>query len=454
MQNNTVTSEETYNNIIISTDETIVEVTQPVTNVIEIATIGPQGPPGLPGDTIFQDIGNNTYRTTSSIEITGSLNVSGSINGTASYSENSKFAEFSNIEYVDNSNVFSLGQIEVIDFSEDVAVTFVNGRLKFIFGNPAIPTIDTFTFNNTFATNRFNQIIDNYDISGSFSIGGYTLISASIYTGSTLLASTSDPLNTSLFFNLNESGSQAYRFEITSSNPLTSVINSQSISLTGTLNKTLPGIPTISPTATVQLGASNFQIEQGATGSIIFTSNTGSANGWEYIPTTLITNLSSPIEVTGSNTGSSPISISAFAQYQSPIGDNIPQIFSTRNSSITTYTKIKSLRYGASISSSFILPELEDLDAWDTSLGGSIGTIAKGITTVSGQTLTIYWIGDKYQYIAYNSSLPDLTAIVSSGFNVLPTQFDPPTTVGGYKIYRTKVLQSGYGGTSITYTLT
>lgn len=457
MQNNTVTDNEQYNNIVISTEETTVEVTQPVTNVIEVATIGPMGPQGPPGDTVFQNIGNNTYRATASIEITGSLSISGSLNGTSSYSDNSeksKFADFSNIEYVDGPNIFSLGQIEVIDFSEDVAVTFEDGRLKFIFGNPAPPTIDLFTFNNTFITDRFNQVLDTYDISGSFSVGGYTLLTASIYTGNTVLTSTSNPLDTNLYASLNTSGDQTYTLEITASNPLTEVVNSQSLALNGILNKILPGLPTISATPTVQLGSSSNQIEQGATGSIPFIATTGSANSWEYIPGTLLTNLSSPIEITGSNTGSASILISASAQYQSPIGDNIPQIFSTRNSATTIYTKIKSLRYGASVSSSFTQSELEDIDSWDISLGGNIGTINKGIIAPSNQTITITWQGDKYQYIIYDASQPPLTSIVSSGFNVLPTQFNLPIITGGYRIYRTIALQSGYSGVSITYTLT
>lgn len=84
MQSNTVTDNEQYNNIIISTEETTVEVTQPVTSVVEIITLGPrgpQGPQGIPGiseGSIFQTIGVDSFRTTASLEVTSSFSVSGS----------------------------------------------------------------------------------------------------------------------------------------------------------------------------------------------------------------------------------------------------------------------------------------------------------------------------------------------------------------------------------------
>lgn len=59
---------------------TNVEVTQPITSVVQVLTgpAGVQGPIGPQGDSIFSFISGSTYGTTSSIEITGSLTVSGS----------------------------------------------------------------------------------------------------------------------------------------------------------------------------------------------------------------------------------------------------------------------------------------------------------------------------------------------------------------------------------------
>jgi hypothetical protein len=56
-----------------------------------------------------------------------------------------------------------------------------------------------------------------------------------------------------------------------------------------------------------------------------------------------------------------------------------------------------------------------------------------------------------YQYIVYDSARPALTAINSSGFNVIGSF--TLTTVGSYKVYRTTDVQAGYGGTTVTYTL-
>jgi hypothetical protein len=161
--------------------------------------------------------------------------------------------------------------------------------------------------------------------------------------------------------------------------------------------------------------------------------------------------VASPYYITGSATGSTAISITATANYASPTGENIPDTTAT-STTTTTYNKIRSLRYGASTATSFTAGELENIGAWDTTLGGTIGTIVKGTTTASGQTLTISWTGDKYLYIVFDSARANLTGITTSGFGVLG-QFTL-TTVGQYKVYRTTLLNAGGAGSSITYILT
>lgn len=352
------------------------------------------------------------------------------------------------ITYVTESNSLSLTEIEVADYSDTVAVTYVGGRLKFIFGTPVSQSISSFSFNSTFATDRFNQVLDDYTASAAWSNGGYTLISASIYEGSTLLASVGS--GTTLSYKASTSGSHTYALHVTASSPLDNSIVIKTSSLSGTLSKTNPGSPSISSTATVQLGSTSNQIEQGATGSITFSASAGASNSWDL--TSLTTSpTSSPIYITGSATGSSSITITATGNYASPTGTNSPTL-STSTSSTTTFTKIRSLRSGASSQTSFTASELENLSLWDTSLGGSIGTISKGTTTASGQSVTVTWTGDKYHYIVFNSSLSALTNITAAGFSVFGAF--SYTTVGNYKVYRTNVLQSGYSGTSITYLLT
>jgi hypothetical protein len=350
------------------------------------------------------------------------------------------------ISYVTNS-VEQLTGIEVADFDNNVAVTFIGGTLKFIFGTPAVPSSIAATLSG-FLVDRFNQVNDEYIINGNWNNGGYTLISASLYEGSTLLNQVGS--GTSVSFTTTTSGSHTYRLEYTGSSPLDGSIFTSSISTTGTLSKSNPASPTLTPTVTVQLGASSNQIEQGATGSISFTSSSADpSNGWDLVEVT--TNVSTPYLITGPATGSSSISIIASASYESPIGDNNPDLTIIRTTT-QTYTKIRSLRHGASTSTSFSSGELENLSLWDTTLGGDIGTITKGTTNPSGQSVTITWSGDKYHYIVFDSSRPDLSNITTSGFGVFGSF--TATTVGQYKVYKTNTLQAGGAGSSITYTLT
>ena len=354
------------------------------------------------------------------------------------------------ISYISSSSN-PLTEIEVADYDNNTAVTYVNGRLKFIFGTPTAPSAPVASFNSTFATDRFNKVTDAYTVTGTIAVGGYTLISASLYEGGVLLTTTGS-LATQLIYSTTTTGSHTYVLQVTASSPLDNSLNTQSTSLAGTLSKAAPGSPTITPTATVQLGSTSNQIEQGATGSITFTSASGTANSWVHVFTS--TNATSPIFVTGSNTGSSSITATATSNYSSSgvLGaDNSPALI-TQSINSFTYTKIRSLRYGASSTTSFTSTELENLALWDTTLGGTVGTVSKGTTTASGQTLTITWTGDKYHYIAFNSSLASLTNITTGGFGVLGSF--TLTTVGSYKVYRSNTLQAGGAGTSITYILT
>jgi epidermal growth factor receptor substrate 15 len=350
------------------------------------------------------------------------------------------------ISYVTNS-VQNLTGIEVADYSTDVAVTFVNGTLKFIFGTPLAPT-SVAASTSGFETNRFNNVTDAYSVNGTWNNQGYTLVSASLYEGATLLTEVGS--GTSLTYSTTTSGSHTYRLEYTASSPLDGTIYKTSTTTTGTVSKTNPAAPTLTPTTTIQLGTSSNQIEQGATGSITFTSSSANPSlGWNL--TSVTTNVASPYYVTGSATGSTSISITATANYASPTGENIPDTTAT-STTTTTYNKIRSLRYGASTATSFTAGELENIGAWDTTLGGTIGTIAKGTVTASGQSVTITHTGDKYHYIVFNSSLSNLTNITTGGFGVFGTF--AVTTVGQYKVYKSTTLQAGGAGKSWTYILT
>jgi len=399
------------------------------------------------GSTKFGDTSDDTHELTGSLKITGSLYLNGSdFSASVANSLNSLSASAGYIQYVTNS-VQNLTGIEVADYDNNTAVTFTNGVLKFIFGTPT-SQLSVAASLSGFSTDRFNKVTDAYTINGSWSNGGYTLISASLYEGSTLLTQVGS--GTSLSYSTTTSGSHTYRLEYTASSPLDNSLYETSTTTTGTVSKSNPASPTLTATPDVQLGYSSNQIEQGATGSITFTSSSANpSNSWNL--TSVTTNVATPYYITGSATGSTSISITATANYTSPTGDNSPDL-TTTSTTTRTYTKIRSLRYGASPSSSFTSAELENLALWDTTLGGTIGTIVKGTTTASGQSVTITWTGDKYHYIVFNSSLSNLTNITTSGFGVLSSFTSG--SVGQYKVYKTADLQAGGAGSSITYTLT
>ena len=340
-----------------------------------------------------------------------------------------------------------LTEIKINDFDDAVAVDYTGGRLTLTFGTPTPPSGINATLSG-FNTNRFNQVIDTYNVNGSWSSGGYLILTASLYEGTTLLTEVNS--GGSLSFTTSSIGNHTYKLIYTASSPLDGTIFTGTDTVTGNLSKSNPSTPSLNTTPTVQLGYSSNQIEQGATGSITITSSSSNpSNNWELDRTE--TNFLSPYAITGSATGSSTIYITATAYYDSPAGDNSPNL-STTSQSTNSYSKIRSVRYGASSATTFTANELADLSLWDTTLGGNIGTINKGNTNPSGDAVTISFSGDKYHYIVYDSSRSNLSNITTSGFGVLG-QFTV-STVGQYKIYRTTTLQAGGVGSSITYNLT
>jgi len=389
---------------------------------------------------------------------------SGSLEGTASYATTASYAMNggggAGVSYITQSGPFSLTGIEVADYSNDVAVTFINNTLKFIFGTPVSQSITSFSFNSTFDTDRFNQELDSYTASAVWANNGYTLVSASIFTGSVLLANTGS--GTTLEYTTNLSGSQSYILYVTASSPLDNSIRVISQSLAGTLSKINPGNPTQTETATVQLGAGSNQMEQGATGSVAISSTTGSANRWTITSFTSTGSFSSTriplfgnangavgsntLIVTGSITGSNNIIIATTASYTSGIL-NSPASTVSVNDSIT-YSKIRSVRYGASVATSYTQAQLGNLALWDTTLGGSIGTIAKGTVNPNGYQFTVT-TSAQYIYIVIDANYT-LTGILnvnnsfSNDINVFTL-----TTVGLYSVYRSNNLSS----TTILYEL-
>jgi len=374
----------------------------------------------------------------------------------------------------DSSGSQVINNIIVKDFDADVTVTYAAGDLTFLFGIPVAPTPALNI--NGFITDRFDKVEDAYTVVGNFSLGGYTLISASLFettAGSTGVRATGDT-GTSLSISPTTTGSRSYRLEVTSSNPADGVIDYKVVTDSETLAKSNPTSPTIAFTPDVQLGTTNTfegtnEIELGATGSIDFIPTLGSANGWVYATGTLATNIASPRTVV--DTSTSNILISASADYSSSGvdgSDNDPALkpsnFAAARpvSAVTTYKKVRSLRYGASAQPSFTYNELLDIESWDTSLGGSIGTIDKGKNTkseINNQFVNINWQGLLYQYVIYDGSIDNLDSFDINGANY-SASFDAGNIVldnngqPAYKVYRTIVKQyAASPGLTATYKL-
>jgi hypothetical protein len=377
------------------------------------------------------------------------------------------------IEYVSGSTPYKkIGGIEVLDFDDNVIVEYNAGTevLKFVFGIPPNPVPAVTNTAPTYDVDRFNKVLHTYGVTANFDLGSNVLISASLFettVGDTKLLQGPVGTGGSFVISENTSGSRDYQLVITSSNPATGVINKQIANLDLNLTKSLAAIPTIAYTPDVELGASGLQIEEGATGSIAFLATEGAGNGWVYHVGSLTTSPpTSPITLVSSDTAAK--SIFATADYSSSGvagADNDPALKPSnfanarRTSATRTYSRIISVRGGASANTTFTESELQNLNNW-VSGAGSVegGVIQKGTTNPNGASVSITWTGNKYQYIVYDASLSNLTAIKDAALNLNVLGPDGAftglfATVGGYKIYRTAALQAGGAGTTQGYNL-
>jgi hypothetical protein len=170
----TVQDNSSFNYItVINTDSNNIEVVQPITNVVQIAT-GPLGPTGLQGPSgsigpsgsqgpvgpvgpsaPFTYIGNNIWNTTSSIQVTGSFTVSGS-----NTFRNIGLAEFT-------------GSVNVLGDQTIIGSLFTTGSNTLI-GNTSLTGSLSIT-GSTLQTGN-NTLIGNTILSGSIGISGSSTI--------------------------------------------------------------------------------------------------------------------------------------------------------------------------------------------------------------------------------------------------------------------------------------
>jgi len=144
-------------------------------------------------------------------------------------------------------------------------------------------------------------------------------------------------------------------------------------------------------------------------------------------------------------TATGTVTIQASANYQSPTGDNDPQLTRTKTSTATS-NRIRSLRYGTSTATSFSESEIQDIDEWVN----NIGTIDVGTINPNNEQFTITTSGE-YIYIIYDSAESDLSGILNvNNSNSNDINVFTKTVVGNYKVYRSNNLSS----TTILYKLT
>jgi hypothetical protein len=248
----TVQDNSSFNYItVINTDSNNIEVVQPITNVVQIAT-GPLGPTGLQGPSgsigpsgsqgpigpsgssaPFTYIGNNIWNTTSSIQVTGSFIVSGS----------NTFRNIGLAEFTGSVNI--LGDQTIIGNLFTIGSNTLIGNIS-LTGSLNITGSTLQTGNNTLIGNTI--LSGSIGISGSSVIQGTTTMSGSLnISGSTIQVG-----NNTLFGNNTLTGSNT----ISGSNTIigeNSIIGGAtitgSLSITGstiqTGNNTLIGTTTL-----------------------------------------------------------------------------------------------------------------------------------------------------------------------------------------------------------------
>jgi hypothetical protein len=142
----------TYNNIFIQTDETTVDVSQPVTNIVQINALGPQGATGLQGP---QGPVGSIFPYTGSAAITGSLTVTGSVNAT-SFTGSLQWSNITNVPTfaTTGSNTFSGTQT----INSDLIIS--QGNKVYINGG-AIPSFGISSY-----TDPVNQMSSDGQFSG------------------------------------------------------------------------------------------------------------------------------------------------------------------------------------------------------------------------------------------------------------------------------------------------
>lgn len=186
---NTVNDTTSYNTIVVQTDETTVNVSQEITNTVEVVSPGPQGPrgPSFPyiGDAIITgsllvtgstiQTGNNTL--IGNTILSGSIGVSGSttLNGTTNFYGSHLLSGSNTIR----GNTFMFGNIQVSGSSNFNNSEFIVTGSTSVLGNFNVKGTSVFS-NTTFTVTGSQYFTGSSFINGHQSLSGNSSITGSL----------------------------------------------------------------------------------------------------------------------------------------------------------------------------------------------------------------------------------------------------------------------------------
>ena len=363
-----------------------------------------------------------------------------------------------NVNFNVGGTTGTLTNLNITDYATDVATSLENGTLTITFGTPQVHTVDATTVSG-FSTNRFNQQNDSngytinwdYDLKGNTFVSGYLQRAAvngtdyeNVYSFSngTKSRTVNSSWNGDTATNLLQ-GSHRFRVVVTAT-----LANGEDQEVAGgtvdkSLSKTDPGNATFTKTRSFDSGVpssaeiddSPLTIEEGATGTVVFTRSNGSNNGWTNkgwnqdedsnsgASTTSFT-VNRDIDVTGGG------STGDYYQHWDSSNLNSPKLY-REDLARGSFFRFISFRHGMSTKTSWTTAELQDLDGWP-------GTIRWG-----NETFTSGWNANnpngKYVYFVYKKTLGNISSLYVDG-NVQTGAFIP-TNVGNYKVYKSEYQQ-------------
>ena len=371
-----------------------------------------------------------------------------------------------------------LSNLIIKDFDSNVFVTSdpVTGQLTLQFGTPQEPTSLVGSLVG-FVDDRFNKETNSYNGRLTYNLNGTTFVSASLIdvTGGGQIVDTSNDGDGDINFDAflppdpQTTGSRTFKASLRVQLADLSEQSFETSNFSGTLNKSLPTNPSLTVTSlgnAIQGGFHNdpsnlsapstssndFLIHIGATGSITIRSGSGTANDWEAIGVAADnTTNSTGTDTLNFTTATNEDSGKFRKAYQSPSGDNDPQLFYTASRFITSNRKFV-WKFGAAPTASLVRGVMTDLHLLQQ-LGFQSSSNNNGFDEDPlGESFTIQGGDGDFHYLIVKDTVGDSTPTIKvEGLPVDFPQQSHYTNIDGSVGYR--VFNAGAKGTAaVTYT--